>query len=75
MEQARAAALQWLLAADLDAAVNEIRAARTLPKLDYHVERHGVALRVTTPAAYIARLRRHLRRPDLRFFVMARKQE
>lgn len=60
---------------EIDAILSAIVEAETVPRLDYHVRRHGRQLDVQTNEEYVRALRRHLQRADLRIFTYLRSSD
>jgi hypothetical protein len=60
---------------EIDRLVRQIRASVTLPKLEYHLARHGRDFGDGSGTSYIRALRAHLARPDLRVFTYLRTRD
>ena len=65
----RLAQLKQLSDGDVEAIVHDVKSSQSIPRLGYHFARHGAEFEVDNPEEYVAALRRHLQRGDLRIFT------
>ncbi|MCC7450290.1 MAG: hypothetical protein IT324_22925 [Anaerolineae bacterium] len=59
---------------DVEFVLREVVAARSLPRVGYHFERHAPDLDVNSEEEYLERLAVHLQRGDLVFYALLREQ-
>jgi hypothetical protein len=75
LRSARLAQVALLEDQDVEGLVERIRRADRIPRLEYHLARHGRDVGAGAAAEYLRALRAHLTRPDLRHFAYLRTKD
>ena len=75
LRSARLTQLQHLTPEDIRTVLEAIRQASVIPRLAYHVSKHGGQLGANSEVGYLEAFRQHLWRTDLRIFTYLRYKD